>query len=346
MHLLIKIVSTILLIGIINFPALAADEETLARQAEQAGQYREALTHYVKTLQSVSESSPKDSELREKIIKLSQKIQPPPAVPEEARKYSVRGQTAIKNAKSNSDYIEAAQEFSKALRLAPWWAEAYFNLAIAQEKAGKFSEAILNLKYYIMVTPNAPDVEKVKDQIYALEYTQEKLQKQEQEAEKLRQEEIEKKVVWAKRVEFLKRMLEGNWSIAFCAPGRVAEGRPGGLGCNSREYSEGGHWWGIKTSDFKSDKLFQFVINSNGTAELSEPSIAQMAHAEKVIGVPIAYGDIRDIGWVCRFKDGGESSAWRTVENDNKGFVLSCDRPSGSYADPSVRYQYIYLQKR
>jgi tetratricopeptide (TPR) repeat protein len=156
----------------------AADEEALGGQAEEAGKLREALNHYVTALQSAPEGSVKEQQLREKIIKLAHKIQPPPAIPEEATKFSVRGGVAIKEAKSTSDYAEAVREFSKALKIAPWWAETYFNLAVAQEKAGQLDSAIRNLKLYLLAAPNAPDAQQAKNQIYALEYRQEKLQKE------------------------------------------------------------------------------------------------------------------------------------------------------------------------
>jgi len=69
----------------------AADDETLARQAEAAGRYHEALTNYVKALQSVPEGSVKDQELREKIIGLAPKIKPAPELPEEAERHMARG---------------------------------------------------------------------------------------------------------------------------------------------------------------------------------------------------------------------------------------------------------------
>lgn len=167
----------ILFVTLLVKAILAGDEEALGRQAEESGKFREALNHYVAALQSAPEGSAKEQQLREKIINLAQKIQPPPAVPEEAKKFSVRGGVAIKEAKSTSDYAEAAKEFSKALKIAPWWAETYFNLAVAQEKAGELDIAIRSLKFYLLAAPNAPDAQQAKNQIYALEYRQEKLQK-------------------------------------------------------------------------------------------------------------------------------------------------------------------------
>jgi tetratricopeptide (TPR) repeat protein len=149
-------------------------EESAGRGAEQAGKLREALTHYLAALQSASEGSADDQRLREAIIKLVQKLSPPPALPEEARRFSVRGQTWIKEAKNPSDFDEAAKEFGSALRIAPWWADGYINQAVALEKAGRFSRAILSLRLYLLAAPAAPDAEKVKEQIYALEVRQEK----------------------------------------------------------------------------------------------------------------------------------------------------------------------------
>ena len=172
-YILINVVLLLLLFGMNFVQVHAADEETLGRQAEQAGKLRQALTYYVEALKV----DINNQKLREKIIKLVRKIQPPPALPDEARRFTVRGQTAIKEAKNISDYKEAILEFNKALRIAPWWADAYFNLAVAQEKAEQFAKAIRNLKLYLLAAPHAPDYQKVEDQIYALEYRMEKLVK-------------------------------------------------------------------------------------------------------------------------------------------------------------------------
>lgn len=55
----------------------------LGQYAEQAGKYRETLTHYVEALKS----APLDQQLREKIISLAQKITPAPVLPEEASRH-------------------------------------------------------------------------------------------------------------------------------------------------------------------------------------------------------------------------------------------------------------------
>lgn len=172
------IMMVILLVGFNLTRAWSADEEALGRQAEEAGKLREALTHYVATLQDAPQGSDAELRWRERIIKLVQNIQPPPAIPEDARKFAVRGQTAVREAKSASDFQEATKEFKKALRIAPWWADGYFNLGVAQEKAGQLNEAIRSLKLYLLAAPDATDGRKVQDQIYAIEYHQEKVREE------------------------------------------------------------------------------------------------------------------------------------------------------------------------
>jgi len=198
----------IFLIGIMSFPAFAADEESIARQAEQAGKYREALTHYVNALKSASEGSPKDQELREKIIWLSLKIQPPLDVPEEARRHMLRGEAAVATARDKGGFLRAADEFGKALLRAPWLAEGYYNLGVVRDKAGLYEEAIRALNMYLVAKPNAEDAKEARGLIYKIEYRQE-------EAKRFAEEE-KKKVFATKQQENEKakktiRELAGMW---------------------------------------------------------------------------------------------------------------------------------------
>jgi len=153
--------------------SLAGEEED-ATAAENAGRYRQALSHYVAALQSTLEGSDSEQRLREKIIMLVQKIQPAPAVPEEVLKYEGRAEAAIKKAKKSEDYLDAAKEYQKAIRIAPWVASYYFNLGIVLEKAGQIEETIKSLKLYLLAAPNAQDTRDVKKKISGLEYEIEK----------------------------------------------------------------------------------------------------------------------------------------------------------------------------
>jgi len=166
-----------------------ADEEALGRQAEQAGNLRQALNHYVAAIQSATEGGSKDLELREKIIKLAQTIQPSPAVSEEAERHMSRGRAAVEMASKPEDFQDAIKEFRKALVLAPWLGDAYYNLGVIQEKAGYYKDAIRSFKLYLLAAPSAADVREVRQRIYGLEYKAEKHWEEERAKEaKLREE--------------------------------------------------------------------------------------------------------------------------------------------------------------
>lgn len=170
----LAIASFLLSLGLGLRLASGADEETLGQTGEKAGKFREALTHYVSALGSVSEGSADDQRLREKIISVGGKLDPPPAVPEEGKRFMVRGETFFGEAKNEADYREAAMEFEKALRAAPWWPAGYFNLGLALEGANEYDGAIRNFKLYLLASPNGDDAERIRKKIYALEAKSEK----------------------------------------------------------------------------------------------------------------------------------------------------------------------------
>jgi Tfp pilus assembly protein PilF len=91
-------------------------------------------------------------------------------VPEDARRHFVRGRTAVEMAKSPQDYRAAIEEFERAVRIAPRWADAHYNLGMVQARAGHSREAIASLKRYLELAPNAADAAQVRDEIIALEY--------------------------------------------------------------------------------------------------------------------------------------------------------------------------------
>jgi tetratricopeptide (TPR) repeat protein len=145
----------------------------------QASNPEETLIQYIADLQQ----NPDDTALREKIIKLAMKLDPAPSVPEEAKRFMARGIAAIKGAKETGDFAEAVAEFQKAALAAPWLANVYNNLGIAQDKAGQYAEAIRSLRLYLLAAPAANDAEEVKSLIYEIEYLEEKAARQSSEEE-------------------------------------------------------------------------------------------------------------------------------------------------------------------
>ena len=88
---------------------------------------REELKQMVRQLQQ----SPNDNALREKIIKLATTIKPTPEISEEAREPFVMAATVLKRASDPASAGKAVDLFTQALKVAPWFADAYYNRALA-----------------------------------------------------------------------------------------------------------------------------------------------------------------------------------------------------------------------
>ncbi|OGV57448.1 MAG: hypothetical protein A2283_00050 [Lentisphaerae bacterium RIFOXYA12_FULL_48_11] len=125
--------------------------------------------------------NPSDYELREKIIKLAREMNPPPAVPEEARRHAVMADTLVKEAKKPEEFRDGAGEFKHALLIAPWCIDLYPPYAVALKSAGEYDEAIRVLRFYIAVNPGGSKARDAQDEIYILEAKQKKARKEKEE---------------------------------------------------------------------------------------------------------------------------------------------------------------------
>jgi tetratricopeptide (TPR) repeat protein len=141
-----------------------------AEQAEKNGEIRKALQLY---LEASMKHGP-DSDLLKRVMKLYKGLDPPPAIPEEARKCAVFGMTAAKESKDSQGFDRAIEEYRKAIGLAPWWVDLYYNLALVQEQRGDFRQAAGSLKLYLLASPNDPQTQLIQNKIYELEYKLEK----------------------------------------------------------------------------------------------------------------------------------------------------------------------------
>jgi tetratricopeptide (TPR) repeat protein len=137
---------------------------SLALANAQAQSTQQTLNQYISDLQK----NPNDYALREIIIKHVQTMKPAPTLPEEARRYFIEGNTLVKAAKGATGYGLALDSYRQCLLIAPWWAEAYNNYAVALELAGQFDEAVNALKLYIAANLNEGELRKAQDKIYEI----------------------------------------------------------------------------------------------------------------------------------------------------------------------------------
>ena len=110
--------------------------------------------------------------IREEIIGFVSAMKPSPPVPDQAQRYFVQGNTLMKSANNAADYNLAIDKYKEALMEAPWWGDAYYNLGVALESAGRYDDAIDSLKLYLLTNPPTADEDKKK--IYAIEAKKEK----------------------------------------------------------------------------------------------------------------------------------------------------------------------------
>ena len=141
----------------------------------QSSSQQDTLNQYIADLQKKPDIL--DLALLDKIIKLAQEMKPAPVIPAEAVKFADRGEYAAKTAKTESDYADAAEEYKKAMLIAPWVAEYWFNLGVLLEKANQSQRAANNFKLYLLAEPNAKDAREVQKRIAGLEYAAEKVAK-------------------------------------------------------------------------------------------------------------------------------------------------------------------------
>jgi hypothetical protein len=155
--------------------AAVAAEENEGESAEKDGSLRQALEHYLGAFRILPRQPPPelDRRLRDRIIKIVSQLSPPPALPEDAIRHAAYAQAAIEEAQKdvNASHVDdAVEELKEALRIAPWWAEGYFNLGAVLREAQRPGEAAQALRLYLLANPNAQNAQDVKMEIYKLDY--------------------------------------------------------------------------------------------------------------------------------------------------------------------------------
>jgi tetratricopeptide (TPR) repeat protein len=89
-----------------------------------------------------------------------------PTISEEQRKYIVQANAL----NDNKDYTAAIQYYDKSIAVNPLsYPAGYYNLALIASLAGNYSYAILNMKKYLLLLPNAADAREAQDKIYGWE---------------------------------------------------------------------------------------------------------------------------------------------------------------------------------
>lgn len=86
-------------------------------------------------------------------------------VTEDSRRYRVQAESAV----TEKRFEDAARRYRQAIDASPWWADGYFNLALVLGELGRAREAIIAMKKYLFLAPDAPDARDAQDKIYVWE---------------------------------------------------------------------------------------------------------------------------------------------------------------------------------
>ena len=103
------------------------------------------------------QQNPKDESLREKVIQLSFNLPNPQPIPEEARQLFALSTDQIKQAGTPAALDQPIVLLRKALEIAPWWSNAYYNLSRVLEMRGQYDDAARQLNYYLELKPAGAD---------------------------------------------------------------------------------------------------------------------------------------------------------------------------------------------
>jgi tetratricopeptide (TPR) repeat protein len=107
---------------------------------------------------------------------------------------------------------KAVDLFTQSLNVAPWYAEAYYNRALARETAGQFTEAMADLKLYLEFKLTETERREAQDKIYALKAdAQLAIAKKAKEQNAADAAESKKKADNAAVLARTKKSIEGAW---------------------------------------------------------------------------------------------------------------------------------------
>jgi tetratricopeptide (TPR) repeat protein len=169
-HLIFFISNIILLMVVIGYPS-----QSQGNPPEMALSQKALLQEYVSMLKRGSGwgSGVEEDEIRNMLRKVVQSVgsmKSKPPIPDGMNELVGRAKRTIKSAQSPGDYSEVVKSFKALTYMAPWIGIHYFNLGVAQEKLGKYRDAINSFERYLIASPNAKDAQLVQERIGGLKY--------------------------------------------------------------------------------------------------------------------------------------------------------------------------------
>jgi len=107
------------------------------------------------------QDAPEDDAARDKLLLYVRDMRRKPTIPVEAKRYYIRGMAIHIDAAGTDDFDKAARAYNKALEIAPWWGQCYYNLGKALESANRYEEAEEAMRNYKLLNVAEPEEAKL-----------------------------------------------------------------------------------------------------------------------------------------------------------------------------------------
>lgn len=144
-------------------PAIQAHFEK-AKALENGPDYKQAVAEYALALKTADDAGAKDIRTRvAAIIKAHPEVG---ELPEDARKFVMRGEVLV-DAKKPADAIA---QYAEAAKLAPFYPNNYYNMAVLSANQGKFKEAVQRMHAFLDLAPDDKRARDAKDLTYKWEF--------------------------------------------------------------------------------------------------------------------------------------------------------------------------------
>jgi len=153
------------------FRALVQERLEKAGTSESLGRFADALAEYSGAVKLADEATA--GSIRQRVAIILKNDPRLAELPEEARKYALRGDVLIKE----GGFADAFSEYRTALGIAPFNAQLYFNTALICGQLKDYRRAIKSMTIYLQLDPDAANARAAKDEIYKWEFALEKERK-------------------------------------------------------------------------------------------------------------------------------------------------------------------------
>jgi tetratricopeptide (TPR) repeat protein len=157
-------------------------QPSTADELRRLGKLYPALDQYEADFKLMAESAAgraggkleqqRKSNLLGRMITLVPELIPALSIPDEALALFGKGAAFQKKAKAPADFELAVGAYDEALRIAPWWADAYYSRALAEGAAGRFADAARDFQFYLLSNPPAQAADEARARLLQMQAKQ------------------------------------------------------------------------------------------------------------------------------------------------------------------------------